>query len=87
MRNKELIKHFKSGAKLIAEKHARCCCAALQISPYNLYAPALEIYAKYFQPECMNPADYWWPVPAPEPRILALLLMAEILKDLPEIPL
>lgn len=96
MSTKQLIEIFEIAATRIAERWCVGCCAALGSAtlevvgskdpvPEDFYE-AIDIFSFFFGPK-RKPGEYWWPDrpfgahKVVEPRILALLMAAEMVKS------
>ena len=62
----------------------RCCCGAIEDEGGG--SRALNLFSSIFKPESKNYSPYWFGDPSREknrgPRVIALLLAAEVAKDM-----
>lgn len=90
---RQLIRIYRAAATLLIDGHSSYCCEAIQFAARSIgksYEPATSLLADYFKPELARESDPWWWVEEQileryegrEARLIALLLMVEIVKDM-----
>jgi hypothetical protein len=90
---RQLIRIYRASATRLIEMQRGYSCVAIKRSAEEIDksdATALLIYAEHFKPEGFEPNECWWysiesekeGYNCNEARIVALLLMVEIVKDM-----
>lgn len=76
-------KVYLKAAKLIHKGARGYCCNAINEVSFNINTPC-DLFIEYFKPEETDPSSSWFGLDKDNraERITALLLMAEIAKDL-----